>query len=117
MLPSNYDSLVAKYPWSREALDGIAGWVRSHADWNLIDPRVLSKDLRHLDPLVLAAALELLIDSGLLRQVYMVATPDTGVLAEGVFDDVEKIPDRLNDRFERPFDTSEADIVAVLTAP
>lgn len=115
MLPSNYDSLAAKHPELAPVLGRIGAWVRAHADWNLIDPRVLSKDLRDLDVITLARGLQVLVDERVLREVYMVATPDTGVLAEGEFEELDDIPERLSDRWNHSFNTADADIVAVLT--
>jgi hypothetical protein len=39
-----------------------------------------------------------------------VLTP-SGVLAEGEFEDPTKIPEKLADRFNRYFDTSDSDVV------
>ena len=117
MLPSNYDSLAAKHPELRSVLRRVAEWVRAHVDWDLIDPRILSKDLRDVDPVKLATALEALIDEGTLQQAYMVVTPDTGVLAEGQYQHLDEIPKRVYDRSRRSVDTAEAEIVAVLTRP
>lgn len=117
MLPSNYDSIAAERPNLAPVLRDISRWVRTHADWNLIDPRVLSKELRDVEPVRLAAALEALVDAGLLQQVFMIALPPTGTLAHGEYHSLEEIPDQVYDRFERPVDTATGDIVAVLTAP
>jgi hypothetical protein len=117
MLPSNYDSIVAERPQLGIALQRIAAWVQSHADWNLIDPRRLSHDLRDVEPVKLSAALDALIDAGLLRQVFMVALPPTGTLAFGEYEDLDEIPERVFDRSEHLVDTSDGDIVAVLTSP
>jgi hypothetical protein len=117
MLPSNYDSIAADRPSLEPVLRDIASWVRSHADWNLIDPRILSKDLRHVDPARLSAALDALVDAGMLQQVFMVALPPAGVLAYGQYHSLDDIPDRINNRFEQPVETADGDIVAVLTAP
>ncbi|MCC6394768.1 MAG: hypothetical protein IT167_29510 [Bryobacterales bacterium] len=117
MLPTNYDSIAAERPSLAPILRDIAAWARSHADWGLIDPRVLSKDLLHVDPVRLSAALDALVDAGVLQQVFMVALPPTGYLAYGRYHSVDEIPDRVYDRSERLVDTADADIVAVLTAP
>jgi hypothetical protein len=117
MLPSNYDSIVAERPQLGTALQRIATWVRSHADWEMIDPRVLSRDLRDIEPAKLSAALDALVDAGLLRQVFMVALPPTGTLAYREYDDLDEIPDRVFNRSEQLVDTADGDIVAVLTSP
>lgn len=115
MLPSNFDTLAAEQPDLAATLHSIGDWVRSHPDWNLIDPRELSRQLPDLPAIKLALALRLLVQHGFLKQVYMITTP-SGVLADGAYDDPRRIPDVARDRFNQPFDTSEADVIAVLTA-
>jgi hypothetical protein len=95
------------------ALDEVAEWIRNHPSWEVLDPRELSKSLRDIDTWHLALALRLLVEKGFFRQVYKVVTP-SGVLADDIFDDPRLIPDRLPDRWNQYFDTSEADVVAVL---
>jgi hypothetical protein len=65
-----------------------------------------------LDPKELTDALTLLVNAGVLRLVYKVTTP-SGVLAEPEFNDPREIPEKLPDRRERYFETSEADIVPI----
>ena len=117
MLPSNYDTIVAERPYLASVLRDVAAWVKGHADWDLIDPRKLSRDLKHVEPVRLAAALQALIDAGLLEQVYMVALPPSGHLAYRGYHTLEEIPERIYDRSERWVDTADGEIVAVLTAP
>ena len=117
MLPSNYDTIVAERPYLKSVLQDVADWVQRHADWELIDPRKLSRDLKHVEPVRLAAALQALVDGGLLEQVFMVALPPSGSLAHGEYHTLEEIPERVYDRSERLVDTADGDIVAVLTAP
>jgi len=92
----------------------VAGWIRSHPQWEVLDPRELSKSLARVDAWTLVAALSLLVEKGPFRQVYKVVTP-SGVLADGTFDDPRSIPARLPDRWNENFETAEADVVAVLT--
>lgn len=115
MLPSNFDTLAAERPDLAPTLTRIAEWVRRHPDWHLLDPRELARQLRDVDSLSLGFALRFLVQRGILRRVYMVATP-SGVLAEGEFTDLRQIPAVLKDRFNNSFDTSDAEIVPVLTA-
>lgn len=114
MLPSNFDSLATERPDLAGTFHRITAWVRTHPDWNLIDPRELGRQLRDEDPIALTVALRMLVLSGLFRQVYVVVTP-SGVLAEGEYEDPRQIPTVARDRFDQPFDTSEADIIPVLT--
>jgi len=116
MLPTNFDSLTAERPDLAATLRQVAGWIRQHPDWNLIDPRELARTVKNVDAWALASALHLLVEKGLFRQVYMVTTP-SGVLADGEFEDPRQIPETLPDRFNRTFETAESDIIAVLTAP
>ena len=113
MLPTNFDSLTVERPDLASTLRQLMDWIRQHPDTNVIDPREVVKTIP-VDPWALASVLRLLVDKGIFRQVYMVTTP-SGVLADGQFEDPAKIPDKLPDRFNRYFETSESDIVAVLT--
>jgi hypothetical protein len=113
MLPTNFDSLIADRPDLGPVLEDVALWIKDHPDWDIIDPREVSRSLTHGDAWALTMALRLLCDRGLFRQVYMVVTP-SGVLADGKYDDPHRIPPRLPDRWNQPFETAEADIVAVL---
>jgi hypothetical protein len=113
MLPTNFDTLVAERPDLGPVLKDVVSWIKSHPDWDIIDTRDLSRSLAHADAWTLATALQLLCDKGPFRQVYMVVTP-SGVLADGKYDDPRRIPTRVSDRWNQPFETAEADIVAVL---
>lgn len=115
MLPTNFDTLTAERPELAPILNEVAGWIRHHPDWDIIDPRELSKSLTRVGAWELASALRLLVDGGLFRQVYMVVTP-SGALADGKFDDPRGIPERLPDRWNTYFETADADIVTVLAA-
>ena len=115
MLPSNYEPIAGQHPELRTALRRISDWVRQHSEWELLDPRVLGRDLRDLDAQQLAAALVVLGTSELFRRVFMVTTP-SGTLADSKYDHPRQIPERLPDHFEKYFDTAESDVVPVLTA-
>ena len=113
MLPTNFDTLAAEYPKVRPALVELRHWIRSHPDWDIIEPRKIAADVREIDTVALAYALHLLVRHGFFRQVYMVETP-SGVLADARYEDPGQIPKNLPDRFNRYFETAEADIVPVL---
>lgn len=91
MLPTNFDTLIADRPDLGPILEDVASWIKHHPDWDIIDPRELSRSLTHADAWALATALRLLCDRGFFRQVYMVVTP-SGVLADGKYDDPRRIP-------------------------
>jgi hypothetical protein len=114
MLPTSYEPLADEHPELRHVLSRISEWVRQHGDWNLLDSRVLAKDLPDVHEEELAAALQVLGTSNFFRRCYTVTTP-SGVLADELYDHPRKIPERLPDRFNHYFDTEESDIVAVLT--
>jgi hypothetical protein len=113
MSPSNFEILANENPRLRREILRVGEWVHQHADWNLIDLRVLSKDMRDLDPGLLTIALGRLVDSGAFRRVYKVVTP-SGVLAEGDFDDPTTVPELVRDHWGHSFETADADIVPVL---
>jgi hypothetical protein len=112
MSPINFEALAKQHPEYKRALLKLASWMTAHADVGVIDPKSLSRELWVVDKAKLAAALMLLVRAGHLRRVYKVVTP-SGVLAAGEFDDPTKIPEKIPDRFENYFDTSEAEVVPV----
>jgi hypothetical protein len=112
MSPTSLEALAKQHPEHKRALSELNTWLSSHASLVSIDPKSLARDLSSIDKSDLAAALMLLVRAGLLQQVYKVLTP-SGVMADAEFDDPTKIPDRLPDRFENYFDTSDADVVPI----
>jgi hypothetical protein len=75
-----------------------------------LNPVRLRRDIKGPSIDDLAIALTLLEKAGLLRRVYKVVTP-TGALADEDFDNLEQIPEKVADRFENYFETSEADVI------
>jgi hypothetical protein len=112
MLPINLEALAKQHPEYKRALKKLDVWLSSHRAPALIDPKSLTKDLPGIDISELAGALLLLVRAGVLQRVYKVLTP-SGVMADAEFEDPTKIPDRLADRFNNYFDTSEADVVPI----
>jgi len=112
MLPTNFDTLANENSALRPVVQKVKEWVKGHADKSLLDPRILARDLRDVDPYLLTLLLVGLVRIGLYRRVYMVETP-SGVLADGEYDDPLKIPDRVPDNFYNYFDPMETDIVPV----
>lgn len=115
MLPTNFDSLINERSDLAPALRRLREWIEGHKYSHTLDPRELAKSLPEVDSISLASALALLVRRGMLRQVYRVVTP-TGSLADGEYEDPRKIPPRVPDRFNRYFDTVEAEVVPVLRA-
>jgi hypothetical protein len=112
MLPINSEALAREHPEYRNALRRLISWINGQKDLRFINPHGLAKQLSGVNKSELATALTLLERAGYLRLVYKVLTPN-GVLADGEFDDPTKIPERLPDRLEHYFDTSEADVVPI----
>jgi hypothetical protein len=112
MLPTNFDTLANDNSDLRPAVKRLKEWVEGHADRSLLDPRVLARDLRDVDPYLLSLVLVGLVKIGLYRRVYMVETP-SGVLADGEYDDPLEIPPSVPDNFYHPFDPMETDIVPI----
>jgi hypothetical protein len=115
MLPTNFDTLASENSALRPVANKLKDWVERHAEWSLLDPRVLARDLRDVDPFLLSVLLVGLVKIGLYRRVYMVETP-TGVLADGEYDDPREIPPKVQDRSFNSFDPMETDIVPVYKA-
>ena len=114
MLPSNFDISIAKRPELRRVLLRVSNWVQNHQDWDLIDPRVLSKDLHDISERHLNSALDALVEDGALEQVFMLASPSTGVLVSGEYRTLSELPSgRIWDRLNY-IDAGDAEIVAVL---
>lgn len=111
MLPVNFEHLAKENPKSKRALRQLQAWINTHPD-RVLNPTKLGREIRNVTPADLAVALTLLMNAGLLRRVYKVVTP-TGVLADGEFDDPAAIPDKLPDRSEHYFETSDADVIPI----
>jgi hypothetical protein len=110
--PSSFETLANENRPLRREILRLGEWLGEHQGWNMVDLKILSRDLRDLDPARLAIALGTLVDTGAFRRVYKVVTP-SGVLAEGDFDDPLCIPERVRDRWGNSFNTADADIVVV----
>jgi hypothetical protein len=110
MSPISLEVLAKRHPEYRRTLERLNTWLGSHAGQASIDPKSLARDLPDIERPELAAVLMLLVKAGWLSRVYKVLTP-SGVLAEGEFEDPTKIPEKLADRFNRYFDTSDSDVV------
>jgi len=111
MLPSNLDTLANEHPEYRQEIQKLGVWLDSHPQ-SAIYAKTVAKDLREIDSRILGSILMLLVQAGLLKLTYKVTTP-SGVLAAGEFDDPSNIPEKLTDRWDRPFDREEADLVPV----
>jgi hypothetical protein len=112
MLPTNFDTLANENSEFRPVLGKLKEWVERHSDWSVLDPEILVRDLRDVDPFLLSVILLELVRKGLYRQVYMVKTP-SGVLAEDEYDDPRQIPPRVRDRSYRYFSPMDTEIVPV----
>jgi hypothetical protein len=113
MLPTNFDFLANENPELKTAVIRLGEWVRKHKDWNVIDPGAVSREIKDVDPFLLSYTLHLLVVKGLFRQVYMIMTP-SGVLADGQYDDPNKIPKRVPNGFDESFDRDDGVIVPIL---
>lgn len=112
MSPVSFEHLAKQNPKYKRALDHLQSWINAHPQDRVLNPLKLRKDLAKLNPAELTMALDLLMQEGLLHRVYKVVTP-AGVLAERDFDDPSEIPDKLPDRFEHYFETSDADVIPI----
>ena len=112
MLLTNFGTLADENSELRHTVLRLQDWARLHSDWSVLDPRVVSRDLRDVDPFLLSAVFLELVRKGLYKCVYMVETP-SGVLADGEYDDPRSIPDLVPDGFYNYFPTAEAEIVPV----
>jgi hypothetical protein len=108
----SFEHLAKQNPKHRRALRELESWVNAHPEDRVLNPLKLRRDIRNVSPAELAVALTLLMRAGLLRRAYKVLTP-SGVLTDAEFDDPSAIPDKLPDRFERYFETSDADVVPI----
>ncbi len=110
MLQVSFEDLANQNPKYKRALQDIAAWIHAHPQDRLLSPVRLRREIKRPSLEDLAVALTLLERAGLLRRVYKVVTP-SGVLADEDFNDPEEIPEKLADRFENYFETSEADVI------
>jgi len=112
MSPVSFEHLAKQNPKYKRAIEQLQAWVNAHPQDRVLNPLKLRKDIRNVNPAELTMALDLLRKAGLLHRVYKVVTP-AGVLADAEFDDPTAIPDKLPDRFEEYFETSDADVIPV----
>ncbi len=110
MSPINLGTLEKQHPKYARALRRLQVWIDNHAQERVINPKKVAREVRDVTTADLAVALTLMLKAGLARRVYKVVTP-AGVLADAEFDDPTVIPEKLPDRFEHYFDTSDAEIV------
>ncbi len=108
----NFDNLINKHPQISWAIQKLQVWVQSKDDLFFIDPKDLAREVRSVDALSLLAVLSLLVQEGELKIVYKVLTP-SGTFTDGEYEDPSEVPDRLPDRFNRYFETSEFDTVPI----
>jgi hypothetical protein len=109
MPPPNLEALIGEHPEHEPALRTLWAWLSGTAE-DLITSRRIAREVP-VESKALVDALMILVDAGVLRRVYKVMAP-SGALADPEFDDPEEIPDKLPDRWENYFDTSEADVVS-----
>lgn len=107
----NIKALAREHPESSRLLLKLGSLLKKHRPGSVITPKELARNISG-DPKGLTAALTLLIEAGILRQVYKVTTP-SGSLTEEEFEDPRQIPERLPDMWEHYFETAESDIVPV----
>jgi hypothetical protein len=111
MSPSNFERIANEQPQYRQFLQLIQKWLQANKGRS-IDPRRLAKALPSIEPVTLASGLQLLVQAGVLRQVFKVLAP-SGSLTDQEFEDLTTIPEQLPDRFQHYFPTADADIVPV----
>ena len=107
----NIKGLAKQHPESGALLRKLESLLNKHQLGSVITPKELARSVP-VEAKALAKALDVLIEAGLIRQVYKVATPNGG-LTEEEFDDPREIPEKLPDMWEHYFETAEADIVPV----
>jgi hypothetical protein len=112
MSQNSLDDLAKQHPEYKRALRKLSAWLSENAGRRSFDAKSLAEELPNLDPAQLAGALALLVKAGVLQQAYKVITP-AGVLSESEFDDPTKIPEKVADRFNNFFETSDADVVPI----
>lgn len=112
MLPTSFETLADSEPELSHALHRLGEWVRQHPDWPFLDPRILSKDIRDVDPFELSLTLNELVSIGVFARVYKVVDP-TGTFTEDEWEEIRRIPPRIRDGFNQSFSTDDGDIVPV----
>lgn len=104
-------NIASQHPESKGVLRKLESLLKKHRPGSVITPKELARSVP-VEAKALADALTLLIEAGVLRQVYKVTTP-SGVLTEEEFDDPREIPEKLPDLWQHYFETAESDIVPV----
>src|SRR5687768_15662946 len=114
MSPLNFASLMSERPELNDAWRFLEAWIAEHGNVHVVPITRLAKAAKkvNLSPLVLTKALGVLLDHGLIREVYQVADYD-GVLIEGDYESPDEVPPRVEGRLSQFVETSETDIVPV----
>jgi HSP20 family molecular chaperone IbpA len=110
---TDFGVIRARHPELQAIFDRVAQWVVNHPEERRIDTGQLAAEMLDIPVDDLARALFFLVEEGYFRQYYAVLAP-SGLLSNLDFDDPRKIPARLRDCLNSEFDTSNADVVAVL---
>ena len=111
MLPTNFANLVTKPPDVHAQLEAIEQWCAAHRELAAIDPRRLANDVP-IDPVALTKALFLLVEKGVLEQVYRFETP-AGYLLPDDYKSYRDIPDELYDRYNEAVSKSSGKVIPV----
>jgi hypothetical protein len=110
MFWNDFTSLVSKHPELGDAWPCVRQWLQQWSAVPFLDIRELARICTDATPVQMAKAIELLVESGLLKQVYRIESPD-GFLVSEEYTSPDQIPRRLRDRADRFFDTSEGEII------
>ncbi len=113
MLPTNFADLSQRFPPLRPALEALEAWIKANPGIAFIDLRLVTGEMRDIDPAELAVALVVLESQGLLREKFGLIAPTNHVLADDFFDSRDDIPPTAYDTTDRSFDTDDAEIVSV----
>src|ERR1035438_9003365 len=95
----SFEQIASEHPQYRPVFLLIQQWLQANKS-RTIDPRRLARESPNIEPITLASALQLLVQAGLLRQVFKVLAP-SGSLTDEEFEDLTSIPEKLPDRFQR----------------
>jgi len=110
----DFENFKRRYPALAPAWDALAHWRSEHPDRQYFDVREIVAPNRGITADIILQSVEVLLESGCVRQVYKVVHPHHNVVIGGEYDSPLKVPDRVRGRFDEWVETAEAEVIPLL---
>jgi hypothetical protein len=110
----DFDSFKARRPDLKQAWYALEHWRRRNPNRQYMDLKAVAALDRDVPTVHLLAAVEILLNAGVVRQVYKVVDPVQHVPVGDDFDSPLSIPPKVRGRFDQWVQTADAEIVPLL---